>query len=176
MIAYTLGPGPGETNLLLADVGHVLQLDGYRVCGSVQIDTGREKTHQCDMDLKVLPEGPVIRISQPLGSQASGCRLDPEALEQAVACTSAQLAIGADILLVNKFGKHEAGGRGFRDAIAEAVAADIPVLVGVNAPYLEAFLEFCGEATELAAEREVILDWIGRQTGGAASRDRPPEA
>ena len=163
-IAYIIASGLTETNLLLADIGQTLLADGVNVCGSVQIDTGRQKDHRCDMDLKVLPDGPVIRISQPLGSQASGCRLNPDALEQAVACTSAQLNNGTDLLLINKFGKHEASGRGFRDSIADAVSHDIPVLVGVNTPYLDAFLDFCGEATELPSERKAILDWVNSQT------------
>lgn len=36
-----------------------------------------------------------------------------------------------DLLIVNKFGKHEAMGRDFRSAIAAAVEWDVPVLLGL---------------------------------------------
>ncbi|MEX5726690.1 hypothetical protein Ga0609869_000043 [Rhodovulum iodosum] len=52
------------------------------------------------------------------------CRLDPAALETAVGLVAAGLSSGADLLIVNKFGKHEAAGRGFRYVVAEAVAMD----------------------------------------------------
>ena len=44
------------------------------------------------------------------------------ALEQAVALTQSALSQGADLLIVNKFGKHEADGRGMRPLIGEALA------------------------------------------------------
>ena len=96
--AYTIAPGRGETNLLLADVAGVMTSAGLRVCGTVQIDTDREKVHHCDMDVQVLPDGPLIRISQSLGTLSRGCRLNTDALEQAVALIEQGLTDGADIL------------------------------------------------------------------------------
>jgi nucleoside-triphosphatase THEP1 len=116
---------------------------GLRVAGVVQISVPCEGDHPCDMDLKVLPEGPVFRISQPLGKQSRGCRLDPDALEAAVVHVSRSLE-NADVLVLNKFGRHEAEGHGFRQVIAEAMARDIPVIVGLNGLNKPAFLEFAG--------------------------------
>lgn len=111
------------------------------------------------MDLRVLPEGPVLRISENRGEWARGCRLDSGVLEQGVVEVMARLP-GADLLIVNKFGKREAEGRGLVCAIAAAVEAEIPVLVGVNALNLEAFLEFCGGmATALPADRAIVRKW-----------------
>jgi hypothetical protein len=115
------------------------------------------------MDLKVLPDGPIVRISQSLGKEARGCRLDPEALETAVESVLRRLGEGADILIVNKFGKHEAAGRGFRAAIAEALALDIPVLVGLNGMNEDAFQEFTGGlARQVTAEPEAVWDWAAK--------------
>lgn len=160
-LAFTIAPGRGETNVLLADIAETLMARKIRVIGTVQIDTDRGEDRKCDMDVKVLPDGPLIRISEDRGAGARGCRLDTDALEGAVADTEAALEQGADLLLVNKFGKHEAEGRGFRDAIATALAKDIPVLVGVNKLNRDAFEAFCGEvAEELPATPAAIRTWI----------------
>ena len=75
------------------------------------------------------------------------------------------MASGADILIINKFGKHEAGGRGFRETIAEALSLDIPVLVGLNAMNEEAFTEFTGGvARQVEAEVEAVWQWASEAT------------
>jgi len=142
-IACIMAGGAGQTDRLLHDFAARAAARGLRLCGTVQVNTDCGPDRPCDMDVRVLPDGPVIRISQSLGAGARGCRLDPEALEQAVAEAEARLTAGADLVIVNKFGKHEAEGRGFRALIAEAVAAGVPVVVGVNglnAARLAAFL------------------------------------
>ena len=159
-IAYTMAPGRGDTDQLLFTLAQDLASEGYRTCGTVQINTDCG-THPCDMDVKVLPDGPVLRISQNLGSEAKGCRLDPAVLETAVGMVELQLETAPELMIVNKFGKHEADGRGFRSVIAEAIARDIPVLVGVNALNLEAFQEFVGsEATELEPSGKALISWL----------------
>ena len=160
--AFTIAPGRGETNLLLADIAAQLVAQGTRIAGTVQVDTDRADGGKCDMDVQVLPDGPTIRISQFRGVEARGCRLDTDALEQAVALTEQALARGdVDLLLVNKFGKHEAEGRGFRDAIAMALEAEIPVLVGVNKLNRDAFDGFsAGGAQELPADTASVLAWL----------------
>jgi nucleoside-triphosphatase THEP1 len=159
-LAYTTSPGRGDMDLVLARVAERLEGQGLRVLGVVQINSACADDRPCDMDVKVLPDGPLIRISQTLGPQSRGCRLDPQGLEQAVGETAARLASGGDVLLVNKFGKQEAEGRGFRDVIAEALAADMAVIVGVNGLNLPRFLEFCGDmATRLPAEVDAIAGW-----------------
>ena len=161
MIAYTMATGRGDTDLLLSGLAQELAARGLLGAGTVQINTEREDSHPCDMDVKVLPDGPILRISQSLGQNAKGCRLDPSALEAAVALVEERLRSGVDYLIVNKFGKHEAEGRGFRAAIAEAVSLGIPVLVGLNALNREAFEEFsAGMAVHLAPDRQVLSAWL----------------
>ena len=109
-LAYTMAPGRGETDLVLDRLAADLAARGVRCCGTVQINTARADPGLCDMDVRVLPEGPVLRISQDLGPEARGCRLDPAALETAVGLVLARLASGADLLIVNKFGSAAVGG------------------------------------------------------------------
>ena len=160
-IGYVIAEGRGETDLLLHDVARAARARGLRLCGTVQVNTNCGADRPCDMDVEVLPDGPVIRISQSLGPGARGCRLDPSALELAVAAAEARLAEGCDLLIVNKFGKHEAEGRGFRDVIADALVKDITVLVGLNQLNLEAFKEFAGGLEiALPPKEQDLFDWL----------------
>ena len=95
------------------------------------------------------------------GANSKGCRLDPAALERAVGLVEASFAAGPDCLIVNKFGKHEAEGRGFRPLIAEALSRDIPVLVGLNRLNAEAFRAFTeGLAVEVPPTLQDLTAWF----------------
>ena len=131
--------------------------EGVAVAGAVQHNIACDDSHHCDMDVKVLPDGPVVRISQNLGAASSGCRLDAGALEMAVAEVAQRLP-GARLLIVNKFGKQECYGQGFRHFIAEALARGIPVLLSVPAGQLPDFQDFAGDLAEPVAPA-AILDW-----------------
>lgn len=159
-LAYMMASGRGAADQFLATLADKLISEGVRLSGTVQINSERSDNRPCDMDVRVLPDGPVIRISQNLGPGARGCRLDPGALEQAVCKATARLD-GAELLIVNKFGKHEAEGRGFRPLIAEAMARNIPVLVGLNRLNAEAFATFCdGLAEEVAPDDSALDGWV----------------
>ena len=159
-IACTLAPGRGDTDLLLQGLANSLVADGLKVCGTVQINSEAPCEGPCDMDVQCLPDGPIIRISQSLGKHARGCRLDPEALEKAVGWVEGRIRDDIDFLIVNKFGKHEADGRGFRNAIAQALEADIPVVVGLNSMNRDKFHEFTGNAAvEVSPDPIALLDW-----------------
>ncbi|MCB1396925.1 MAG: DUF2478 domain-containing protein [Rhodobacter sp.] len=172
-LAYTLAAGRGDTNLLLLGLARRLMARGLRLAGTVQINTDRADGGPCDMDVLVLPNGPVLRISQSLGRDSRGCRLDPSALEAAVGHVAASLDGAVDLLILNKFGKHEAEGRGFRPLIAEAALRGIPVLTGLNGLNRDAFQEFAGglavEVTPRAADLEA---WCRAALGLTAS---PPQ-
>ncbi|MEO0864723.1 MAG: DUF2478 domain-containing protein [Pseudomonadota bacterium] len=159
-IGYTVAPGRGDTDLLLAGLADALAARDVRTVGTVQINTECEGEGPCDMDVRVLPDGPVLRISQTLGAGARGCRLDPGALETAIGLCEARLD-GAGILIVNKFGKQEALGRGFRGLIGDALAQGIPVLVGLNRLNQDAFHDFTGNAAvEIAPNETALLAWV----------------
>lgn len=160
-IAYTMAPARGGTDLLLCRFAQELSARGLKPAGTVQINTECPDAGPCDMDVRVLPDGPVIRISQSLGPQAKGCRLDPDALETAVGLVRTSMRPETDCLIVNKFGKHEADGRGFREAIAEALSLGIPVIVGLNELNKNAFLDFAGDVgEELAPDIRALAQWL----------------
>ncbi|CTQ33025.1 DUF2478 domain-containing protein [Jannaschia rubra] len=160
-IAYTMTEGRGELDPLLHDLAQAAIARGLRVAGIVQVNSDRPGCARCDMDAVVLPDGPVIRISQSLGREARGCRLDAEGLETAVAATQARLADGVDLLIVNKFGKQEAAGRGFRPVIAAALESGADVLLGVNGINLDALRDFTGDAAvALPPDPDALLAWM----------------
>jgi hypothetical protein len=159
-LACTMTGARAALDPLLHEVALAALDRGVRLAGVVQINSEGGAGRRCDMDALVLPEGPRIRISQSLGRGSRGCRLDPEGLERAVAGSQARLARGADVLIVNKFGKQEGAGRGFRPLIAEALELGADVLVGVsplNLPALEAFLGGPPDCVEAAPD--ALLGW-----------------
>lgn len=161
-LAYVKTEERGATDLLLAQLAGRLKARGLRLAGIVQTNTECFDQRLCDMDVQVLPKGETIRISQSLGPGARGCRLNPEALEQAVAQVARSLETdpAPQLMIVNKFGKHEAGGRGLRPVIGEALALGLPVISGVNALNEDAFRAFSGGvAEEVAADLDVLEAW-----------------
>ncbi|MBI1171160.1 DUF2478 domain-containing protein [bacterium] len=133
-----------------------MQAGGLRLAGTFALET---TDPSCDMQLQVLPDGPVIRINQNLGRAAKGCRLDGGALERAVMEVSTRL-LRAQVLIVNKFGKLEASGRGYVPLIVQALDRGLPVLIGVNALNLPDLMGFAGEmAQDLPPDPAAIAAW-----------------
>lgn len=160
-LGYVSLPGRGASDLFLAQVVAALK-ERLRLCGTVQTNTARADRRKCDMDLQLLSSGEVLRISEDRGALARGCTLDTSVLAQAVAATEAALS-GADLLIVNKFGKTEAEGGGFAPAIGEAICLGLPVLVGVNGLNLPPFMIFTdGLAEELPPDVSNVTSWCLR--------------
>jgi len=158
-LAYVSLPGRGANDRFLAVIAERLQSKGVRLSGTVQSNVERADRARCDMDILVLPDGPILRISEDRGDLARGCRLDAGALEAAVLGVTRSLP-GADLLIVNKYGKQEAEGRGLTPIIADALERGIPVLLGVNGLNLPSFEEFAGGlAAALPAEEDAVLGW-----------------
>lgn len=158
-LGYVSLQGRGRIDLLLAEV--VARLEAHRVAlaGTVQTNIECSDRQLCDMDLRLLPDGPSVRISIDRGPEARGCRLDAGVLEQSVLWVT-QALDGAEFLVINKFGKQEAEGKGLSVVIADALERDLPVLVGVNGLNLPAFLNFTGGlAIELTPDAQEITDW-----------------
>lgn len=169
-LGYITAAGRGEADCTLAGLAERLEGRGIRLAGTVQTNIQPAYGGRCDMDVRVLGGGPVIRISQSLGAEARGCRLDPAALEQAVGEVASRLHANIDLVIINKFGKHEAEGRGFRPLIADALERGIPILIAVNGLNMASFLDFTGGlAEELSPDLAAIEDWLGQSSQEAAA-------
>ena len=115
------------------------------LAGFIQRDTWRPDRPRCDMILEDLSGGQAIKISEDRGAGARGCRLDPSELLRAMAAAREAIATRPDLLIVNKFGKTESEGGGFRDLIAEAVAQNVPTLVAVPWRNIDNWRRFAGD-------------------------------
>ena len=71
-------------------------------------------------------------------------------------------AIADDVrpIIVNKFSKQEASGRGLRSKLADPVVAGLPVLIAVSEKYLDAWKDFTGDrGTTLLCARHDVDGW-----------------
>lgn len=151
----------GETDRLLAELAAALEAEGKVLSGIVK-DLGYSALHEngCDMSVRVLPTGPVIKITQDLGKGSDACRLDPTALADAVARVEQVGFQNVDLFILNKFGPEEAASRGFCSVMGKALEHDIPVLVGVGMGNKDAFLKFAGNlAEDLPDDASALRRW-----------------
>jgi nucleoside-triphosphatase THEP1 len=145
---------------LIAQCATDLVASGYRLGGVVQSNAHRRGQRRCDMYVKDLLGGDEIKISLDRGNEARGCRLDPDAFARIDAWIERAVLERVDLLIINKFGREEAHGRGLRPVIAEALIAEIPLVIGVSTRNLCDFLAFVGDsATRLRPDIEAITAW-----------------
>ncbi len=157
----------GEVDRLLTALATELQQARVRLVGAVKDQSHESRfANGCDMRLRVLPDGPLIPITQNLGAGSDACRLDPAGIAEAVAQVEQGPIDGADLFILNKFGPEELAGRGFVSAIGRAVGAGVPVLIGVGMNSHAAFDAFAGgAAVELPPDASALRDWCQKAIG-----------
>lgn len=164
-IGYLCDDDESRTDSVLTAVARRAAQAGIRLAGTVQPVTADPAAGTCQIVLALLPDEERRDISFPPqpGTQQDadqGCCLNPAALEDAVLVVHRRLP-AAQALVVNKFGRQEAAGRGLVAAIGEACERGLPVLVGVAPAWKETFLAFAGgHAVSLAAQEHVVFDWL----------------
>ncbi len=160
-IAALKHPDGSNIDRAMMKIVHRLRQQGYRLAGAVRANRMTQDEDRCDLLLEDLSTSSVFPISQNLGSGSNACRLDDVALDAIAAKVEASLQDGADILILNKFGKQEAEGRGLRSPIVKAVNRGIPALVGLNPGRAQAWDEFCGATGEIFDPDETAVDrWL----------------
>ncbi|MBU6463693.1 MAG: DUF2478 domain-containing protein [Bradyrhizobium sp.] len=184
--------GPSQIAVVVYDDGLVrdalitrcaadLAASGYRLGGIVQSNAHRPGRRRCDMYVKDLLGGDEIKISFDRGNEARGCRLDPDAFARIDGWIERAVLEHVELLVINKFGREEANGRGLRAVLAEALIAEIPLLIGISTQNLPDFLTFVGDsATRLGPDIEAITAWcrnaIERRTRQFQPRLSPVQA
>jgi nucleoside-triphosphatase THEP1 len=158
--------GTVEADRILASAVEQLRYGGVRLAGVLQQDTHRPGRRRCDMDLVDVADGAIIRISEDRGNQARGCRLKTDALTEVGARLVRRIAGGVDVVVLNKFGKAEAEGRGLRDLAVAAVVSDVPLLIGVTPEYIPDLLRFAGDlAVVVEPDVSQLQQWLSRFFG-----------
>lgn len=148
----------------ISDLGYRIRDAGIAVAGIVQHNKFIRDRTKCNMEVEELGSETVLQLSEDRGKEARGCRLDRGALSEAAALLSASLENGPEIVILNKFGKLEAEGRGLRDALADAVQLGMPIVVGVPYRNIEQWRIFAeGLAEECPIDSSRLHEWLLQQ-------------
>ncbi|WP_157736067.1 DUF2478 domain-containing protein [Granulosicoccus antarcticus] len=153
----------GQVDRLLCDLAIRLERDGVRLAGAVQSDIERQGECRCDMSLRILSSDNRYPISARLGPLSRGCQLDPEALECAAWEVESLLRSASNnalpqLLIVNKFSKSEAHGKGFATCIAVALERGVSVLCGIGRLSLADFQGFTDDQAELLKPNKQAIE------------------
>ncbi|WP_315700733.1 MULTISPECIES: DUF2478 domain-containing protein [unclassified Bradyrhizobium] len=160
---------------MLHDFAARLSATGLRVVGVVE--SAADHDHPCkSMVLRSLDDDRVFSISQDLGPGSQACSLAPEGLALACAAVQEQIARGTDIVILSKFGKQEAMGRGLSDAFGTAIAAGVPIITSVSPALMSEWRNFAGEfgqcvQAEIAQRPGWLEGWSGRVVTASYARD-----
>jgi hypothetical protein len=160
VLAAIRATGKTPVDATLAEAAAVLRSWGVNVRGIVQEEVAGVDGAKSTTQLRDVSDGSLMQISQDLGPNARGCRLDPGALAEATRRLETIVEGGADLLILNRFGRSESEGTGLRPIIENAILSGIPVLIAVRDEYIPAWDMFHeGMATWLPAETNAVLDW-----------------
>jgi molybdate transport system ATP-binding protein len=149
-----------DVDSLLARFADGLIRRGHQLGGVVQRNTKDDRGLRERMEVIDLMTGKAVRICQFLGNGAAACKLNPAGLAEAATAVTRAVEAGVELVIVNKFSKQEASGRGLRAEIAGAVMAGFPLLTAVSDNCYEAWKSFTGGfGTTLLCERRIVEDW-----------------
>jgi hypothetical protein len=118
-----------DPDAVLRDFAADLNQRGYRAVGLVQL--GHHCVDAPKLSAVLVHTGEELQLFQDLGACATGCRLDVGQLLNAGAQVASAIDQGADLLIVNRFGRQEREGKGLTYLIERALSADIPVVIAV---------------------------------------------
>jgi hypothetical protein len=153
-----------EVDAVLSAAADLLRSRGIRVAGLLQRFGALTLGGKRSMYVQDISSGERVRLDFPRGPGASGCLLDPSALARAACLLKLAISSRPDVLIVNRFGRQEAEGRGLRSELADAVYAGLPTLVAVGEPWLADWDKFIGEPGHiLPARANEIAIWSCQQ-------------
>ena len=95
------------------------------------MQTGHHCLDAPSLSAVLVHSGEELQLFQNLGAFATGCKLDVGQLMGAGARVATAIDQGADLVIVNRFGRQECEGKGLSFLVERALSADIPVVVAV---------------------------------------------
>jgi nucleoside-triphosphatase THEP1 len=148
---------------VFAKLADRLTSDGKSVAGYIQT---RREDKNCEAQVYVenLRSHIAMPITKSRGKMATGCKLDSDALTTFSEQLASDVKSGCDVLIIARFGKSEAEGRGLRDVISRALELEIPVIVGVRDEFSAAWQSFHdGFADSLPMDANTVYEWVNNQ-------------
>lgn len=170
LAALVYGEGQ-DPDAVLRDFASNLNARGVRAVGMVQAGACADSS----LSAILLHSGEKLLLAQDFDPAAKGCRLDLARLHNAGERIAEALEQGADLVIINRFGKRERDGKGLGYLIERALDADIPVVIAVASDRFADWIKFAGGMTvKLACERAALEQWwdnVSVQSADTAGRD-----
>jgi Protein of unknown function (DUF2478) len=147
-----------DPDQVLREFASDLNGSGYRAVGLVQI--GHHCVDTPKLSAMLVHTGEELQLFQNLGTCATGCRLDVGQLLDAGAQVASAIDQGADLVIVNRFGRQEREGKGLSYLIERALGADIPVVIAVPSHRFADWIRFAdGMSVKLHCNRAALDSW-----------------
>jgi hypothetical protein len=148
-----------DPDAVLREFADDLNAHGFRAVGLVQAGQCADSS----LSAVLVHSGETLLLSQPPSEGAIGCKLDLSRLQDAGVRVAGALESGADILIVNRFGKRERDGKGLGFLIDRALDADVPVVIAVSRKSFADWIKFAGGmSVKLACDRHALDAWWRR--------------
>jgi nucleoside-triphosphatase THEP1 len=155
LAALVYGPDQ-DPDAVLRDFAAGLKAQGVRAVGMVQAGQCADSS----LSAVLIHTGETLLLAQDFDPAAKGCKLDVGWLHSAAARVADAMEGGADLLIVNRFGKRERDGKGLAYLIERALGADIPVVIAVSSQSFAEWIKFAGGmSVKLACERAALDAW-----------------
>jgi hypothetical protein len=152
---------------VLLDFVAALKARELRPVGLVQF--GHHNAGAAELAAMMVHSGERVDLFQEAAAYTQGRRLDLDKLAAARSALMTAIDQGADLLIVNRFGRQEQQGRGLARLIEYALAADVPVVVPVPAFRFDDWIAYIeGMCVKLPCDGAALEIWWN----GLAQRDR----
>jgi len=160
-----------DPDTILQDFAAELNAHGYRAVGMIQVG----QCADASLSAVLVHSGEKLSLTQDFDPRASGCRLDTDRLHNVAVRIAGALDAGADLVIINRFGKRERDGKGLAHLIERALDADMPVVIAVSSQHFPEWIKFAGGmSVKLACDRHALDAWwrsVSMQTPAAMGRD-----
>lgn len=183
LVSVKFGAGSDIDNIL-GELANELARRGRKTAGMIQTRGEAKPNCSCrEMHLVNLSTGTKHLISEARGPEARGCHLDWQALTDLAQSLEDYISGDTDVVIINRFGRSESEGRGFRGAIEKAIMLGVQVIVAYRDEYAREWTDFHeGLATEcppkfanLVALMEPVTQPDYRPVGADADFRQSPE-
>ncbi len=162
-----IAPKHPDDPAVLAAFVRELQGRNVRVGGLLQFITQNEVGRPISLYAEEIDTGRQISLMRPDKEikGPSDCVLELSALAETAGALRRAITECADLVVIEKFGKEEAAGRGLLDDIMKVVASGLPALVLLPQAYVEQWNQFTGGIVEtITFDADALNQWWGKIT------------